>query len=180
MNTNTATKNAAAKHLELIGVDDRRAAELLMVDVQRAGLREQMAAVQARYISLLPYATESQMAAVVEGIASEQALPEGMRVNVDFRLSEAQGKVVEAARAKRRDFCATNKDGMVAKLAQDPAEKLTSFKVRIGTKVTTTSLRFERTHAPTRTVTGLLATIVRAGVDKNGMSAASAEAAATA
>lgn len=158
---NTTLENRAtilnAAILATIGVAEMDAAELLMLDARRTNLREQLAIVQKEYIAKLPFATDDQLAQVVLATRNETQLPEGSRLNVDFRLSQAQGQQVETARKARVAELETLRDGLMTDLMNDKAEKLVSFKVRVGAKQTITNLRFVRTHTVTVPAAGLLA-----------------------
>lgn len=144
------TKPAA---LAVLSLSEQQAGRLVIVDSRRLALREELAEVNKEFITLLPVATEVQLAEVVKATRYETALPEGCRVNVDFRLTEVQNVAVEKARRERVAQCKGAKAQMVESVANDAAEELVSYKVRVGSKQTTTSLRFVRTHTPSKAKT---------------------------
>lgn len=100
-----------------------------------------------RLRSLLPYATEADMRVVLEAARTEAELPEGCRVGQDFVLTDAQQMDLLAARAQRKAELAGRKAELVGGLMADKDQILTSFKVRVGTKKTTTVAKFEKGRA---------------------------------
>jgi hypothetical protein len=172
MNTNTKTKSEV---LAALSLDEHKANQILILDSRRVELREQLKLVNQQFIASLPVASDEQLKAIVMATRYETAPPEGMRLNVDFRLSEAQGQQVEVARRERIAECTRAKEQMVGSMAEDAEEKLVSFKVRVGAKQTTTTLRFVRTHTPVKAAVGLMAALQAV----SGLSEASAEVAAT-
>jgi hypothetical protein len=99
---------------------------------------------RAKFVALLPVATEEQFSVLKACVAAESAVPEGNRVGQDFKLSPEQEQILRDTREERRKHCMENKDLYVSAIAADVDQKLVSMKVRIGTKKTVTNLRFEK------------------------------------
>lgn len=110
---------------------------------QLDGARAQVSELQVAFIASLPIATDAQYAIVAACAADEAQAPEGYKQNADFRLSKEQEAALAKVRKARIAFLSLNKaDYLTAMSAEE--QKLTSYKVRVGSKKTTTSMRFER------------------------------------
>ena len=140
--------------------------------VALVALADQMAAHQAeldglrkQYVARLPEASDEQMVLVLAAAKNETELPAGCKPGVDFRLSEAQQKVVKATREARVAWLATRKAELVNPLVACNLTALTSFKVRVGAKATTSTARFvKRVAAAPKT--GLIAALRASLVEK--------------
>lgn len=143
VNTNSTTTVALADATRLLQL----AASMELGRMENSELR-------AKYIALLPIATAEQFALVQAAAAGETEAPEGCKMNVDFKLSSEQEQILEAVREERRKHLMENKEKYVSEIAADSSQKLVSLKVRVGTKKTTTTMRFEKSIAKP---TGLIA-----------------------
>lgn len=118
--------------------------------------RIEMAEKRRAFIALLPIATPEQFLEVKKAAANESELPEGYRVNADFRLSAEQEAILKDVRKTRREELMGRKDAILATTLADKENKLVSMKVRVGSKKTTTTMRFEKSTVARK---GLLETM---------------------
>ncbi len=156
MMTTVSPKEAALKSLGL-GLD--QADMLFKAAMKRDHLREQMSAADIEYRNLLPVATKEQMDRLAAHALAETSPEEGLRVNVDFRLDEAQQGRLILVRQERAAYCTANKDKIMIPLQEDDEQKLVSFKVRVGAKATVTTLKFVKGGATQAAKKGLIAAI---------------------
>lgn len=165
MNTATqAEKSAADTILNALSLSEQQAVTLVILDSRIRDKQAELSDLRKEFIAQLPVALEEQVDALIELVRKEEQAPEGLRPNVDFRLTEAQAARVHTAREERMAFCEANKEEMVMPLVIDVTQKLRSFKVRQGSKAITTTLRFEKATATTKESRGLIAQLAKAGI----------------
>lgn len=99
---------------------------------------------RARFIALLPLATDTQFEAVRVAALSEAELPEGFKVNGDFKLSNEQKEMLADAKADRIAALGQQRGQILADLLADEGQRLVSMKVRIGLKKTRSVLTFDK------------------------------------
>lgn len=157
----TITKPAAVAMLAALSIDEKRAIDLVILDSRIRDAQSTVSDLRKEFVAKLPLATEEQVDAVIELTRKEEPMPEGLRPNVDFRLSDAQVARVNTVREERAAFCEANKDALVVPLVMDATQKLRSFKVRQGTKAIVTTLRFEKAMATTKESRGLIAQLAK-------------------
>lgn len=146
MNTDTTTIDAATAEAAQAAEAKAKAWAAAVVAAHDNVIAAKAASKAAteRLRSLLPYATEADMRVVLEAARNETELPEGFRVGQDFVLTDAQQMDLLAARESRKRELAGKKQELIGGLLADSEQVLTSFKVRVGTKKTTTVARFEK------------------------------------
>lgn len=138
------------------------AVQILQKSAQMAAARAKSAAeiaqLRMEYLALLPWATAEQFAVVSECAEKEVEIPLGTQPGVDFKLTPAQEQTLKAVRTKRVEYLTANKSQVMNPVMTDAAQKLVSFKVRVGAKATTTTARFRKeTVAVSMPKGGLLA-----------------------
>jgi hypothetical protein len=92
----------------------------------------------------LPFASDEQFSVVENATRHELDTEEGFRVGEDFVLTDEQQARLVLARKARRAELVGRKAELVGALVNDEAQRLVSFKVKVGSKKTTTSCRFEK------------------------------------
>lgn len=132
---------------------------LLRIDAELELHKMEAKELRTQFIALLPIATADQFAAVKVSARDESELPEGCRVNQDFKLSTEQLQILKEIRAERTKHLTANKEAYITPLLSDVTQRLTSLKVRVGTKKTITTARFERTNVTTAPKVGLMAAL---------------------
>jgi len=141
---NTGTK-VEVSEVEVVGMGLDIQAILAAADrVEEARIRAKVAAEELR--ALLPYATPEEFAVLVNCARTETTTPEGFKVGEDFVLTDGQQMAIEGAKKERRAHLSREdvKRDLVGGILADRGQVLTSFKVRVGTKKTSTVARFEK------------------------------------
>lgn len=145
--------------------DDLAAIGLVTMEAELIQKQAEVAELRKQLVARLPEANEDQMKLVVAAARNETEVPAGCKPGVDFRLSEAQVKAAKAAREQRVAWLAARKAELVNPLVACNLTALTSFKVRVGPKATTSTARFvKRVAAAPKT--GLIAALRASLVEK--------------
>ena len=138
-----------------------RAVSLLIKSAAITAKSEEMSKLRKEFVELLPFATPSQFAVVKAAEALEEAVEEGYKVGLDFKLTDEQKAVLVNVRVERAAYLTANKKALVDVLVNDATQKLVSMKVRQGAKKVTTTCKFERDLTTQKEGRGLLAKLAK-------------------
>lgn len=161
MDTLVKVSEASAVLAEL-GIDELMAQGLLLKDIELIDARAKVADLRKEFIALLPVATEEQVDAVIALVRKEEAMPEGLRPNMDFRMTEAQVALVKTARAERQEFCTAHASDLLTPVLTDVTQKLRSFIVRQSPKKVVTVARWEKAVSVSAESRSLIARLAKA------------------
>lgn len=137
---------------------------LLLLDAEMIQKRMELKELRAEFVKKLPLCSDAQFQALCGLVRQDAEIPEGLKVNEDFRLTDDQVAHLKKVRDERKKWCAANKAAVIAEVASNDLEVLTKYTVRVGAKKTRKMMVFERSvdNAPTSLIGRL-----RAGLGKS-------------
>ena len=150
------------ENLETIAMDDIDT--LLLLDSEMLQKRMELKELRAEFVKKLPVCSDAQFHALCGLVRQDAEIPDGLKVNEDFRLTDDQVAHLKTVRDERKKWCAANKAAVIAEVSSNELEVLTRYTVRVGAKKTRKTMVFER--SVDNTPTSLIGRL-RAGVGKS-------------